>query len=631
MKVWSSSSLTDIISQNQRLLASYISESYLPESNFRVAIIGGGPKGSYAIERLASVWNTHCPGKFLDIVCFNSSADFGSGPNYQTRQPDFLLMNYNLGKVDFWTDEPEQLVFDRPDLREFLERFKNESETEVDAEDYCSRAITGVYLQYCLCKVIDALPPNIRLHLVVDEVKSISEISDSLMLDTGSGMHFGFSEVMCCTGHSYRFGKEYDSRNSIKKISDVSPLIQTVYPAENLQKKDLKGKVVAIKGMGLTFVDAVLALTEGKGGVFKRENGSLRYMASGKEPSEILPFCRTGLPMIARKEDFNSADFSLRFFTEETVQYLLSKHDKLDFKLHLLPFIQREFRFQYVVHLLRFRCSKNIQPEKTLPELELYASGIYPDFEPFDLEEFLSPELPALDFHNAVVNYLRQTVFPENCNEMHQSKIAMSALWRKINPILNTVYSFGKLTGESQRYFDQHYYGRFQRVSFGPPKENMEKILALAEVGLLQFDLAYNPKVSIKNQSSALLICHRQASISKSAVTLIDARIPKSGGLATQPEYIKKLVLQMKASFFVNEKYKTGCLEIDQSGRLIKQKQICFYGTPTEGWTLDNESLSRANNNFLSPWANQISKNYVNIKDSKVNTNYPLLDQGANS
>lgn len=277
MKVWSTDRFTDIAFQNQLALQGYTSEHYLPESNFRVAIVGGGPKGAYAIERLASFWNASCPGKFLDIVCFNKTADFGSGPNYQNSQPDFLLMNYNLGKVDFWTDEQEQLVYDRPDLEEFLNRFNKEPDKEILPSDYCTRALTGIYYQYCLYKVIEA--------------------------------------------------------------------------------------------------------------------------------------------------------------------------------------------------------------------------------------------------------------------------------------------------------------------------------------GMIRFDLTTNPKVSFQLPSDDFKISNHQDSFAKVADLLIDARIPKSGGLATQPEYIRRLVIDLGVDFFTNEDYKTGCLEIDTAGRLKKHKQICLYGKPTEGWTLDNESLSRSNNNFLSPWA----------------------------
>lgn len=627
MKVWNSSNLTEITAQNKRIVSDYIYESYLPESHSRVAIVGGGPKGAYAIERLASVWNSTHPGKDLDIVCFNSSCDFGSGPNYQTEQPDFLLMNYNLGKVDFWTEEQEQIVTDRPDLLAFLRRFNTVSESEVKSSDYCSRAVTGIYLQYCLGKVVAALPSNIRLHLIVDHVTSIKEESDNLLLHSKGGIHHDFSEVICCTGHSYSFGEAPNSNNQAR-ASDVFSLklFPSVYPIQKLQENNYSGKTVAIKGLGLTFVDAVLAVTEGKGGAFKQENTKMTYLASRREPKEIFGFSRTGLPMIARQDDLGHKDFSLRFFTKETVDHLFDKYDKLDFKLHLLPFIQHEFRYQYVKHLLRFNSKKCNHPEKTLPELEFYASGIFPDFIPFDLEKFLSPKLSSIDLHSAVIDYLIETVFPERFDELHQSSIAMSALWREIYPLFNKIYSFGKLTGESQRYFDQNYFNRFQRVAYGPPKKNMGKILTLAEASILRFDLAANPKVSIQDRDLYVKLTGEDNLLSITASLLIDARIPKSGDLSTQPEYIRNLILDMGADFFTNGDYKTGSMEMNTNGRLMKKKQICFYGIPTEGWTLDNESLSRSNNNFLSPWATQIAQNYVNNNNPKINADYQTLD-----
>lgn len=626
MKVWTTNKLTDIAFQNKQFLEERISDKYQAESDFRVAIVGGGPKGAYSIERLASVWNSHHPDTDLDIVCFNSSADFGCGPNYQIDQPDFLLMNYNLGKVNFWTEEIDQLVVDRLSLHEFLELFKKESQIEVSSSDYSSRSVTGIYLQYCLCQVLEALPTNIRVHLILDKVISIEEDSEFISINTKGGLQSSFSEVICCTGHSYSFRSDIKTNNPWEKAKEKSlNVIQSVYPVQKLQNFNYSGLTVSIKGMGLTFVDAVLALTEGNGGSFKRCNERMNYLVSGREPHEILAFSRTGLPMIARQQDLRGDDFSLRFFTDETVEYLLEKYHKLNFKLHLMPFIQREFRYQYVVHLLRFRSEKSIPPDMTLSELEMYAAKIFPEFESFDLEKFLSPKFSRTELHRAVFGYLEKTVFPERFDEIHQSRIAMSALWREIYPLFNKIYSFGRLSGESQQEFDSKYFSKFQRVAYGPPKENMEKIYALTEAGILKFDLALNPKVSIHHQQPYLKLSNKEIPHSKIASVLIDARIPKPNGLASQPEYIRSLVLNMGIDFFSNGDYKTGALQIDQIGRLKKKKQICFYGTPTEGWTLDNESLARSNNNFLSPWVNNLVNNYVNSNNSKTNANYPLL------
>lgn len=117
MKIWSKQAFAKINQRNQEFLQDYILEDIRPALSFRVGIIGGGPKGVYAIERLASIWQAHLYGEPLEIICFNKDEHFASGPNYLTDQPDYLLINYSLGNVDFWTEETEQLVAEVDSLR----------------------------------------------------------------------------------------------------------------------------------------------------------------------------------------------------------------------------------------------------------------------------------------------------------------------------------------------------------------------------------------------------------------------------------------------------------------------------------------------------------------------------------
>ncbi|MFD2034561.1 FAD/NAD(P)-binding protein [Belliella marina] len=631
MKIWNTSQLADLNKQHKKCIEGLVGDDSIPQTDFRVAIVGGGPRGSYAIERLASVWCNLNAGKYIDIVCFNAGVNFASGPNYLTDQPDYLLMNYHLGKVDFWTDEAEQLVNERLNLVEFLERFKLDPNETVDPTDYCTRALTGVYLQYCLCKVIESLPEYIRLHLVVGEVNSIGDGADGLLVQTKQGYGKHFSEVICCTGHSYSFGNKMpDEILDGQNHNQSSSLVTSVYPIHQLEHLDYEGKTVIVKGIGLTFVDAVLAMTEGQGGCFEKGEDGLTYIPSGKEPLEILPFSRSGLPMVSRQNDLDKDGFSLKFFTDEVVSELSDSNRSIDFKHEVLPLIDLEFRFQYVLNLLNHEIGLEIDPSTTLQEMEVIAENRFPKFKPFDLELFLSPKSDTSNLNKAVNKYMKTMLFPERYGKLLSATVAMSGLWREIYPLFKRLYSFGKLSGESHRYFDRMYANRFQRVSYGPPKVSMEKILALQEAGIIHFDFAADPKVSWDGQTFGYKLSHKENHQSKIAHLFIDARIPKSAGLDTQPKYIKQLVEQSEIGFFTNEKYKTGCLEMDRMGRLHKYKHICFYGVPTEGWTLDNESLSRTNNNFLSPWAKQISLNYDKLNNPKIDTYSGSLDNGLN-
>lgn len=60
------------------------------------------------------------------------------------------------------------------------------------------------------------------------------------------------------------------------------------------------GEPVLIRGFGLTFVDAMVLLTEGRGGRFRREpSGELRYLPSGRELT-LYVGSRRGVPYRSR-------------------------------------------------------------------------------------------------------------------------------------------------------------------------------------------------------------------------------------------------------------------------------------------------------------------------------------------
>jgi diaminopimelate decarboxylase len=77
-----------------------------------------------------------------------------------------------------------------------------------------------------------------------------------------------------------------------------------VFPVERRLGRDrvAPGAAVAVRGFALTFIDAALALSEGRGGSFEHAGRPhrLRYVPGGDEPRAIIPFTRTGQPMLAK-------------------------------------------------------------------------------------------------------------------------------------------------------------------------------------------------------------------------------------------------------------------------------------------------------------------------------------------
>ncbi|WP_158858101.1 FAD/NAD(P)-binding protein [Lunatibacter salilacus] len=622
MKIWSKQAFSKINRRNQEILQENLFKEMKPTSSFRVGIVGGGPKGAYAIERLASFWHSHLPDEKLEIICFNNNEHFASGPNYLPEQPDYLLINYSLGNVNFWTEEPEQLVKDRVSLLDFINKYQEKGGLVAHPEDFCSRALTGIYLQFCLCQVISSLPDTISVKLVPGAITSLDIDGEVLSLSSGNREFHSFTEVILCTGHSYSFQDELSKK--LKSDAADNSYLEHIYPVTRFRRIDFAGKDVLIQGMGLTFVDAVLGLTEGLGGRFESSENSMTYIPSGLEPATIYPFSRSGLPMLARKAG-GSENLPLKYFTDSFVEKLLESGNKLDFNADIYPNIENEYRYQFAKKYLNQYDGLLQSADSSLEELEDLAHSVIPDFVPFDLEKFLLPTNTSKFDHNAILEYIKQSIAPDRFSTENQSTQEMSAVWRAIYPGFRKLYNFGGLSGKSQEQVDQIYFGRFQRVSYGPPIWNMRKIYALAEADIIRFDIGPAPKLDVDRKTQMFNIKSKDSLKPIKGEILINARIAKMADFNSQPPIYKHLHEKYRIGAYQNGNYSPGCFKLDKEGALLNLKGVTLNGTPTEGWTLDNESLSRTNNNFITPWAKKIITNYVNTS-SQINPYCSSMD-----
>lgn len=622
MRIWSTKGFTEINRQNREFLQGYLFEEIKAATNFRVGIVGGGPKGTYAIERLSSIWHSHLPDEKLEIVCFNNDVHFASGPNYLPDQPDYLLINYSLGNVNFWTEEPDQLVDDRTSLLDFINIYREKSGPEARPDEFCSRALTGIYLQHSLCQVISSLPDTIRVQLVPNAVTSIDFNGGELALTSEMQKVHSFSEVILCTGHSYSFQDEMSQRLRKQRANLI--YVEHIYPIAQLNNTGFTGKDIFIQGMGLTFVDAVLGLTEGMGGRFDSSENSMVYIPSGLEPATIYPFSRSGLPMLARKAG-GSETLCLAYFTDKFTENLLVTGNKIDFDSDIYPVIEKEYRYQFVRNLLTKYDGLFHSGDLSLEELEGLAQSTIPDFTPFDLENFLLPTSNLKFGHNEVIDYLEQSISPDHFSLVVQSTQEMSAVWRAIYPKFSMLYKFGALSGESHKQVDRVYFRKFQRVSYGPPIWNMRKIQALAKANIIRFDIGNAPSLIVNEETQKFEIRSQNLPERIESKILINARIAKMADINSHPPIYKHIHDQYGISLYQNEDYSPGCFNLDKKGALLTVKGVTLNGTPTEGWTLDNESLSRTNNNFITPWAKKIAYNYVSTT-SQTNPYCPSVD-----
>ncbi|MBA3986102.1 MAG: hypothetical protein H0X63_05920, partial [Flavobacteriales bacterium] len=393
--------------------------------------------------------------------------------------------------------------------------------------------------------------------------------------------------------------------------------IPFIYPVNEKLKTIQASHTVAVKGMGLTFIDAILALTEGRGGTFeKTEDGKLRYHPSSNEPKAIFPFSKSGLPMLP-KHNFTDDKSKQTLYIENAK---LFKKNKLSFKKDLFPLLAQDMAFAYYTTLFLFEKEVlTYHPDYTKAENQIASfHQKYPQYPPFSLQEILEPKMnPTTSIHKHVVDYLTAFTVEKNQNILHEAQLRAAAVWRKTSPVFNDFYKFSGLDAVSHEEFDSKYFGKLNRVAYGPPPENLKKILALAEAGMLDFQYAKNPKITLQETQTVL----NNGTTTISCDILIDARIPKNDMDMEASGLFRNLCENQLARPYINQdttsRYAPGILEINRNGNLINAhgelENITLYGTPTEGIVHDNDTLSRTRNNFVGLWASEALK-YITLK-----------------
>lgn len=230
---------------------------------YKIAIVGLGPKGFYALERLLAHLNANViPTPPVEIHIFEKSGIFGAGFVYRPDQPAYLLMNYPNRNINAWSDElpilniPEQL-----DFKKWLGK-KQQTSKESNADGYSPRKDVGIYYVDCFQKLMKSVPNHVKVIAHTTEVFDIKEISKGLSLKHGVETDFDVvdvHQVLLTTGHASFAGN----------IDMISPgdgtnqnFVPFVYPVTKKLAAISAGETVGVKGMGLTFIDTVLALTK---------------------------------------------------------------------------------------------------------------------------------------------------------------------------------------------------------------------------------------------------------------------------------------------------------------------------------------------------------------------------------
>ncbi|WKX73988.1 FAD/NAD(P)-binding protein [Streptomyces sp. XD-27] len=288
------------------------------------------------MERLAASIAAEDGPMELGIHVFERTGQFGAGRVHSPLQAPTSFLNRVAGHVSFGADEsvedaghllPEEL---RPNLYTWARRKFDETgdpRFDIEPDSWPKRYLHGLALREQFDAYVDILRahPGVTVSLHHHEVTDIEELAApgtdgplritsvpvdaAPSADPAAAVHTDVDQVLLLTGHSYNDPQRFPRTRQWAEAAERTAgavFLPSAYPLEDRLTADIAGPgtVVGCAGTMLTGVDAVLHLTEGRGGRFARtEDGALRYEPSGREPRSIVAFSESGLFAFARPLD----------------------------------------------------------------------------------------------------------------------------------------------------------------------------------------------------------------------------------------------------------------------------------------------------------------------------------------
>jgi diaminopimelate decarboxylase len=490
----------------------------------RIAIVGCGPKGLFALERLlAHAAAAH--GEELAIDVFEPHPVPGAGPVYDPGQPEFLRMNFSAALIDMWWRRGGPAVDCRQD------DFRGWRGNPID--DYPPRAEVGRYLADGLARLLRAASPQLRVRFHPRNVETVVAADGAWTVRDENGVSRDYEQVMITTGHvPLRDGGMTAGTDQV--------------PA---------GGTAAIRGFALTFIDAALALTEGRGGRFTADPEDpqrLVYRSTPEGAKGIFPSSRTGRPMLAKPGPaaVGGASGSAILEARGRAAILALGDPVADLSDELIPALA------------------DLAPPGRYGEvagwLELARSGALP--RPID---------PAAEIRRS----LNPGMTPSGVGAW------LGTTWRAVYPAVVEKLGADGLSDDQWPAF-RRLSAELERVAFGPPPVNAAKLLALIDAGVVRLDAISGPRPD--------------------ADAFIDAVTPPPG-VPDGAGVTAKLVVEGHARVAPGRRgieISESCECIDADGS--PSRGLAAFGRPTEDWVIGNDTLSRSLHPQLDAWAARV-------------------------
>jgi uncharacterized NAD(P)/FAD-binding protein YdhS len=506
----------------------------------RIAIIGTAPRGISVIERIAGRLAGRRTLRPLVVYAIDS-VEVGCGRIWRTDQPDWFVMNTRCKNATMFPNAPDGGAW-RPGYGPtFMEWWRQVDTNYPGPSGFAPRGLYGKYLKFVLDVIELNLPERMQLKRLQDRVVEITERANEYVLKFESGRDaLHVDRLIVCSG--YPDGKK--GKNAATSASSTPRRLTSFDVLETFQSglslpPDLSGRVIGIRGLGLSFYDVLSELTIGRGGRYVYGEGTVQYVPSGNEPKLIVAGSRSGFPLPVRGRDDRPANlaYAPHFFTRSRVARIRANGPAC-FRSSYLPWITAEVNLVYLEKILGSDLHGQLREKLNASEVtsDTVMHVMSELAQPYGIEKLLDLEAIAApfkglsfssqdEFRRAVVSVVSEDIARAEIGEFSDPMKAALDVLRHIRPIIRKAVDLGGLTRSSHHEFITKIAPTIAFLSTGPSLTRAKQLLALVQRGILEL---LGPSVSFceENESGVVASSEMVKGYRVDVDVLIDAYVP---------------------------------------------------------------------------------------------------------
>ncbi|WP_144830479.1 FAD/NAD(P)-binding domain-containing protein [Microbacterium sp. BH-3-3-3] len=567
-----------------------------------VVIVGAGPRAVMLVERLLArrTRDAYPPLRITLIDPFPP----GGGRIWRHEQSALLKLNSMARDVTVFTDDSCLIagpVRSGPSLIEWAERVRDGRLPDVSIDDpaladevrelrgdgFPTRRLQSAYLDWFWRRTVAIAPPGVEVQWHQGSAEWVDDTAEGWEVALSDGTRLPADLVVYALGHTGR-APENTTLDVIATAAAAGfTYLEPSFTADADLSRLAPGADVIVRGMGLAAVDAVVLLTQGRGGRFSRTSaGHLIYTPSGAEPRLHLG-SRRGVPYRSKVASQLQGDAPAReVLTPAAVTALLDRPGTVDFTDDVWPLIARELVWGHYRELFTGHPERVTTTWEAFRETLRQVDGdtdalrravrevVHDPLDRFDVPRLDRPlgDETFVDA-DAVHDRVRRHVADDLLLRTSQDHSASQALFLTI---LGAFLALADIPPERwsarSRAVDLPitWHAFFSYVASGPPAHRLEELLALADAGVVRF---LGPDLSVRlDEQRGFVATTSRAPGEVVADALVDAWLPAAGAAASDNPALRELATRHGREVHVADDAYTGSLgriEVDPDGRVI--------------------------------------------------------------